>query len=233
MKLSRQQLRKIILLEMERQTADDVPSAQHQAAYFRRKAGIDPDARQTLRTFGDADASQEYELARSLGSQETRSQNVNELKIRKYAQQIEAYLPGFSKLPYPIMEVVVKYVFMSANPYMYTNVQMSDLEEQYDDEDAVEEMFMKLSDDPKSYDPSMFYIYAVGSSDDEFDKIDPHGTSDAQAGFHDGFMAAYQVVTTHPPFAEVYKGKVSYGAESQFIKMMRELRPEVKEHVLD
>ena len=114
---------------------------------------------------------------------------------------------------------------------------MSDLEEQYDDEDAVEEMFMKLSDDPKSYDPRYFYIYSVGAADDEFGKIDPNkygvpGQADAQGGFHDGFMAVYQTVTTHPPFT---KGKdpSSAAVEAQFIKMMRALRPEVKEHVLD
>jgi len=217
---------------MERQTAGDIPSAKQQAAYFRRKAGIDPEMRRALSALGDGDEAQEYELSKSLGSQEMRAQDINQLTIRKYAQQIEPYLPGFSNLPYPMMEVVVKYVFMSANPYIYTNVQMSDLEEQYDDEDAVEEMFMKLSDDPQSYDPNMFYIYTVGAADDEFDKIDPYGTSDGQTGFHDGFMAAYQTVTTHPPFSK-REDPMSAASNAQFIKMMRELRPDVKEHVLD
>ena len=145
MKITRKQLRRMILLEMERQTGFDVPSARQQATYFRRKAGIDPDTRRTLRTLGDVDGSQETELAKSLGSQEASASTINQLKIRKYAQQIEPYLPGFSNLPYPIMEVVVKYVFMSTNPYIYTSVQMSDLEEQYDDEDAVEEACGKCS----------------------------------------------------------------------------------------
>ena len=217
---------------MERQTGFDVPSAKQQAAYFRRKAGIDPDTRRALRTLGDDDETQTYELAKSLGSQEMSAQDINQLTIRKYAQQIEPYLPGFSKLSYPIMEVVVKYVFMSQNPYIYTNVQMSDLEQQYD-EDTVEEMFMKLSDNPKSYDPSFFYIYTVGANDDEFGKLDPNkyaipGQADAQGGFHDGFIQQYQVVSTNPLFK-----KDAYAVEAQFIKMMRELRPETKEHVPD
>lgn len=163
------------------------------------------------------------------------------------AAEIEPYLPGFLNLPKDMIDAVVEFVFLSNNPVLHIQLE-EDMVEHELGEDVYRrgthfqeiqkpenaEIVALLNDmrkNPKSHDVKFYYIYAVHSSyngSDPFSRIDPHGTGDAQTGFHDGFREEYQKVTT----AKSLKID-SYLVEQQFILMMRELRPNHEEEVIN
>ena len=94
MRITRQQLRKLILLEMERQTAFDMPSTKQQQTYFRNKAGLDPETRQKLSAMDKDSSFQGYELASMLGSQEMDPGKLDQVRIDKALNSI----PGVNEL---------------------------------------------------------------------------------------------------------------------------------------
>ena len=90
---------------------------------------------------------------------------------------------------------------------------------------------MRLRNNSKQHDPKFYYIYAAhGTYDgaDPFSRIDPHGLGDSQTGFHDGFREEYQKVTTN----RTHK-IMDTMVEKSFIKMMRALRPDCREEVIN
>ena len=102
-------------------------------------------------------------------------------------------------------------------------------------EDAVMEKYqtlmMSLRKDPKSHDEKFYYIHAAHGTHngaDPFSRIDPYGTGDSMTGFHDGFREEYQKVTTN----SLHKID-SITAEQAFIRMMRDLRPDHAEEVIN
>ena len=88
-----------------------------------------------------------------------------------------------------------------------------------------------MRENPKAHDVKLYYIYAAHGSyngSDPFSRIDPHGMGDSQTGFHDGFREEYQKVTTNRAH-KVMSTKV----EESFIEMMRALRPDHREEVIN
>lgn len=175
---------------------------------------------------------------------------------RAGAQQIEAYLPGFMNLPQPMIDAVTEFVFLSKGPKLHLQLEEETLEDEigqdmYDratlypsrnqpeNADAVK-IVDSYRNNPKAHDPKFYSIYATGVSTgkDPFSKIDPyldpksqypvHRTGDAQTGFHDGFREEYHKVTEEP------KHRISsYAVEEDIIRMMRDLRPDHQEYVIN
>jgi hypothetical protein len=171
------------------------------------------------------------------------------------ASQIDSYLPGFMNLSQPIIDAVVEFVFLSKDPTLHIQ-----LEEDILEEEIGEDMYERATNypsrnmpenadavaivdsyrkNPKAHDPKFYSIYATGTSGvDPFSKIDPyldpnsqyaaHRTGDAQSGFHDGFREEYHKVTTEPNHRIS-----SYAVEEAIIEMMRDLRPNHKEYVIN
>ena len=164
--------------------------------------------------------------------------------LKQAAQQIEAYLPGFLKLPEDIIEVVVEFVFLSKDTTLHIQLDEDMVDHEfgidayYKDAHFQEEiaekynvMMMSLRNNPKAHDVKFYYIYAAHSSykgSDPFSRIDPYGMSDSQTGFHDGFIEEYQKVTTNRTH-KVMSTKV----DESFIEMMRALRPDHREEVIN
>ena len=93
MKLTRNKLRKMILLEMVKSTAADIPLAKYQSEFARKKAEIDPETRKALRDLDD-DNMQGYNIAQSLGSQESSPEYVKKTRLKAALRNI----PGANKL---------------------------------------------------------------------------------------------------------------------------------------
>lgn len=175
---------------------------------------------------------------------------------RAGAQQIESYLPGFMNLPQPMIDAVTEFVFLSKGPKLHLQLEEETLEEEigqdmYDraslypsrnkpeNADAVK-IVDAYRNNPEAHDPKFYSIYATGVSTgkDPFAKIDPyldpnsqyavHRTGDAQTGFHDGFREEYHKVTTNSAHRNS-----SYAVEEDIIRMMRDLRPDHKEYVIN
>ena len=167
-------------------------------------------------------------------------------KLKGAKEKIEVYLPGFLKLPEDVIEAVVEFVFLSENITLHIQIDYDMVENEIDEglfqklgsrtveDDAMEKyqtLMMRLRNNPKSHDPKFFYIYAAhGTYDgaDPFSRIDPHGLGDSQTGFHDGFREEYQKVTTKKAH-----NISSIAVEESFIKMMRALRPDCREEVIN
>jgi len=173
------------------------------------------------------------------------------------AKKIEKYLPGFHKLPQEIINAVVEFVFLSSSPTLHISLSEDVLEEEIG-EDMYERATnypsrnmpenaeaVKIVDayrnNPKAHDPKFYHIYAVGGiykGVDPFTKIDPyldpnsqyaaHRTGDAQSGFHDGFREEYHKVTTNAAHK-----KSSYAVEEDIIRMLRDIRPDHEEYVIN
>ena len=167
--------------------------------------------------------------------------------LKQAAQQIETYLPGFLNLPQDVIDVVVEFVFLS--DYIELHIQLDEdtlemeigedayrkathYEEKTKPENAkiaaVVEDYRRNS---KAHDVKFYYIYTVHGryqGIDPFSRIDPHGIGDPQTGFHDGFREEYQKVTTNRSHKVM-----STKAEESFIKMIRDLRPDAKEYVIN
>lgn len=175
---------------------------------------------------------------------------------RAGAQEIDFYLPGFMNLPQPIIDAVTEFVFLSKNPKLHIQLEEDVLEEelgadmyeratnypsrnQPENADAVK-IVDSYRNNPKAHEPKFYSIYAAGvsSGTNPFSKIDPyldpksqyvtHRTGDAQSGFHDGFREEYHKVTTdsaHKSF--------SAPVEEAIIQMMRDLRPDHEEYVIN
>lgn len=178
--------------------------------------------------------------------------------ILEFAKKIDQnYLPGFLKLPQEIINAVVTFVSLSSGPTLHLQ-----LEEEVLEEEIGEDMYnrgtlyptrnkpenadaAKIVDayrkNPKAHDPKFYSIYAVGGKYkgvDPFTKIDPyldpnsryaaHRHGDSQSGFHEGFREEYHKVTTKPSHRIS-----SYTVEEVIIKMMRDLRPDHKEYVIN
>ena len=167
--------------------------------------------------------------------------------LKQAAQEIETYLPGFLNLPQDVIDVVVEFVFLSKDPTLHIQLD-EDMVEHELGEDAYHrgthfaemqkpenaEIVALLNDmrsNPKSHDVKFYYIYAAHASyngSDPFSRIDPHGMGIAQTGFHDGFIEDYQKVTTNRAH-KVMSTKV----DESFIEMMRALRPDHREEVIN
>ena len=173
------------------------------------------------------------------------------------AKQIDSYLPGFLNLPQDIITAVVEFVFLSTDPALHIQIEEDALEEElgqdmyhratnWNDRNLPENAdAVKIVDayrnNPKAHDPKFYSIYTPTGTYkgvDPFSKIDPyldpnsqyagHRRGDGQAGFHDGFREEYHKVTTKPAH------KIdSYTVEHSFIEMMRDLRPDHREEVIN
>ena len=163
------------------------------------------------------------------------------------AAEIETYLPGFLNLPKDIIDAVVEFVFLSKNPVLHIQLDEDMVEHEFGEDvhyrgthfqeiqkpenaEAVA-MMNDIRKNPKDHDVKLYYIYAAHSTYegvDPFSRIDPQGFGDAQTGFHDGFREEYQKVTTN----RAHK-VMSTKAEESFIEMMRALRPDHDEEVIN
>ena len=174
-------------------------------------------------------------------------------KLKGATGKIERLLPGFLSLPKDVIDAVVAFVFLSENPALHIQLE-EDMVERALGEDVYhrgthfQEMqkpenakIVALLDDmrnnPKSYDVKFYYIYAVTCLGvNPFSKLDPyldpnsqyvsHRAGDPQSGFFEVFHEEYEKVTPSHKFD-------SYGAEQAFIKIMRELRPDHEEEVIN
>tara|TARA_R110000772_G_scaffold43169_1_gene99626 strand:+ start:1109 stop:1891 length:783 start_codon:yes stop_codon:yes gene_type:complete len=177
--------------------------------------------------------------------------------LKDAGKYIAPYLPGFLNLPQAIIDAVVEFVFLSSNPTLHIQIDVDGLEE-----DIGENMFYRASnypdrnlpenadavkivdsyrDNPKNHDAKYYEIYTPEGTYEgvnPFSKIDPyfdpnsnlagHRTADGQTGFHEGFREEYHKVTTKP------EHKIdSYTVERAFIEMMRDLRPDHQEEVIN
>tara|TARA_Y100000385_G_C13003321_1_gene598254 strand:- start:292 stop:1068 length:777 start_codon:yes stop_codon:yes gene_type:complete len=182
-----------------------------------------------------------------------KAQQAGYLKNAKY--QIATYLPGFLNLPEDMIEGVVEFVFLSKNPTLHINLDDDMLEEELG-EDTYRKASMynlytlpenaeivKIVEDyrnnSKSYDVKFYNMYAptcLGVN--PFAKLDPyinpnsgfasHRGGDPQTGYFDGFYEEYKKVTTE-------KSHIidSYIFDQAFIEMMRDLRPDHDEQVVN
>ena len=163
--------------------------------------------------------------------------------LQNAIQEIDFYLPGFLNLPKDVIEAVVEFVFLSKDPTLHIQIDYDMVEDEIGGgifagktvEDPVFKKYQELMDElrnnPKSHDPKFFYIYAAHGTHngaDPFSRIDPYGTGDSQTGFHDGFREEYQKVTTN----RAHKVMITK-AEESFIEMMRALRPDHAEEVIN
>ena len=166
--------------------------------------------------------------------------------LQHAGQEIETYLPGFLNLTEDIIDAVVEFVFLSKDPTLHIQIDYDMVENEIGEglfqkigsrtveDDAMEKyqtLMMRLRNNPKSHDVKFYYIYAAHGSykgADPFARIDPHGMGDSQTGFHDGFREEYQKVTTNRAH-KVMSTKV----EESFIEMMRALRPDHVEEVIN
>ncbi len=258
MKITRRQLRKLIKESMY----DPMHGMKSLEEPFRGKVMSvldNPDAsEEDIKQFHQlGDAMVEYKDPRpgmpddSLAGVERQNREF----ARAGAQQIEAYLPGFMNLSQPIIDAVTEFVFLSKNPKLHIQLEEDTLEDeigldmyeratnypsrnQPENADAVK-IVDSYRNNPKAHDPKFYSIYATGTSGvDPFSKIDPyldpksqyaaHRTGDAQSGFHDGFREEYHKVTEEP------KHRISsYAVEEKIIEMMRDLRPDHEEYVIN
>ena len=249
MKITRRQLRRLI---NEVRTKPNIPNIPGDDALGK----VDSLARQK-ESQPSADS-----LAGAFGYPEDRSysadlKSYDNLEAEMGRFEIEKYLPGFLNLPENIIEAVVEFVFLSKDPTLHIQLEEDILEEEIGEDmyeratnypsrnipenaDAVE-IVDSYRNNPKAHDPKFYSIYAAhGTYEgvDPFSKIDPyldpnsqyavHRTGDSQSGFHDGFREEYHKVTTEP------NHKISsYPVEEAIIEMMRDLRPDHKEYVIN
>lgn len=178
--------------------------------------------------------------------------------ILEFAKKIDQnYLPGFLKLPQEIIDAVVAFVFLSSGPTLHIQLEEDVLEEEigqdmyeratnYPSRNMPEnayavEIVDSYRNNPKAHDPKFYSIYAVGGEYkgvDPFTKIDPyldpnsqyvaHRHGDSQSGFHDGFREEYHKVAEDPKHRNS-----SYAVEEDIIRMMRDLRPDHEEYVIN
>ena len=164
-------------------------------------------------------------------------------KLKGAKEKIEVYLPGFLKLPEDIIEAVVEFVFLSKNTTLHINIDYDAVEDEMGGgvfrgktvDDALFQKYQALAErlrnNPRSHDEKFYDIYAAHGTydgEDPFSRIDPYGTGDPQTGFHDGFREEYQKVTTKKAH-----NISSIAVEESFIKMMRALRPDHREEVIN
>jgi len=178
-------------------------------------------------------------------------------RLKSARQLIQRYLPGFLRLPEDIIEVVVEFVFLSKSTTLHIQLDEEVLEEEIGEDmyyrattypdrklpenaDAVK-IVDSYRNDSKSHNVKFYYIYAAHANynnADPFSKIDPyldpnsqystHRTGNAQTGFFEGFLEKYSTVTTNPKHK-----RGSYEVDQAFIKMMRDLRSDCQEEVIN
>jgi len=163
------------------------------------------------------------------------------------AAEIEPYLPGFLNLPKDIIDVVVEFVFLSKNPVLHIQLEEDMVEHELGEdvyhrgshfqeiqkpENAeIVAMMDDMRENSKAHDVKFYYIYSANASyngSDPFARIDPSGMGDAQTGYFEGFYEKYTQVTT----AQKYVID-PYSFDQAFIKIMRDLRPDHEEEVLN
>jgi len=250
MKITRKQLRKIINESMY----DPMHGIRSLEEPYRSKiTGVidNPDV-------SDGDLNQFHQLADTIGDYKdprpgmpddslagVKAQQAGYLK--NAAQEIEPYLPGFLNLPKDVIDAVVEFVFLSKNPVLHIQLEEDMIENelgkdvyhrgthfqevQKPENAEIVAMINDIRDNPKAYDVKFYYIYAAHGTyngSDPFSRIDPYGTGDSQTGFFDGFSEEYKKVTTDQKYVID-----SYSFDQAFIKIMRELRPDHREEVIN
>ena len=170
-----------------------------------------------------------------------------ELYLKQAVQEIESYLPGFLNLPKDMIDVVVEFVFLSEGPTLHIHLEEDMIEHELGEdfyyrgahfqeiqkpENAeIVAMMNDMRENPKAHDVKFYYIYSANASyngSDPFARIDPSGMGDAQTGYFDGFYEKYTQVTTEKKHVID-----SYLFDQAFIKMMRDLRPDHEEEVIN
>ena len=162
--------------------------------------------------------------------------------LMEYANQINQFLPGFINMEEKVINAVVEFVFFADDVTLHTLINEDEIENQlgidsYDffvmgDESnltpAEVERVRSIRRNPKANNVSLYRIYAAHGSyegTDPFSKLDPSGYGDSQTGYHDGFSDKYQKLTN-------YK-RNSYQVDSDFIRMLRSLRGDHSEVVIN
>ena len=167
--------------------------------------------------------------------------------LKQAAQEIESYLPGFLNLPKDMIDVVVEFVFLSEGPTLHIQLEEDMIEHELGEdfyrrgahfqeiqkpENAeIVAMMNDMRENPKAHDVKFYYIYSANASyngSDPFARIDPSGMGDAQTGYFDGFYEKYKQVTTEKKYVID-----SYLFDQAFIKMMRDLRSDHEEEVIN
>ncbi len=239
-KITRRQLRKLINEIRIKPSIPNVPSddALGKVDDLARQEEFQPSADSIAHAF-------KYPEDRSYSAD---LKGYDNLKAEMGRYEIEKYLPGFLNLPEDVIEVVTEFVFLSEDhPVLHIQLD-EDMVEHELGEDAYyrgthfaeiqkpenAEIVAMMNDfrvNPKAHDPKFYYIYAAHGSyngSDPFARIDPHGMGDSQTGFHDGFREEYQKVTTKPAHRIS-----SLAVEEAIIRMMRGLRPDHEEEVIN
>ena len=239
MKITRRQLRKLINEIRIKPSIPNVPGddALGKVDDLARQEEFQPSADSLAGAFG-------YPEDRSYSADLKGYDNLG-AEMGRY--KIEKYLPGFLNLPEDVIEVVAEFVFLSEDPVLHIQLD-EDMVEYELGEDTyhrgthfqevqkpenakIVAMINDMRNNPKAHDVKLYYIYAAHASyngSDPFARIDPHGMGDSQTGFHDGFREEYQQVTTNRAH-KVMSTKV----EESFIEMMRALRPDHEEEVIN
>ena len=167
--------------------------------------------------------------------------------LKQAVQEIELYLPGFLNLPKDMIDVVAEFVFLSEGPTLHIQLEEDMIEHELGEdfyhrgahfqeiqkpENAeIVAMMNDMRENPKAHDVKFYYIYSANASyngSDPFARIDPSGMGDAQTGYFDGFYEKYKQATTEKKYVID-----SYLFDQAFIKMMRDLRPDHEEEVIN
>ena len=167
--------------------------------------------------------------------------------LKQAAQEIESYLPGFLNLPKDMIDVVVEFVFLSEGPTLHIQLEEDMIEHELGEdfyhrgahfqeiqkpENAeIVAMMNDMRENPKAHDVKFYYIYSANASyngSDPFARIDPHGMGGSQSGYFDGFSEEYKKVTTDQKYVID-----SFLFDQAFIQMMRDLRPDHEEEVIN
>ena len=146
-----------------------------------------------------------------------------------------------------MIDVVVEFVFLSEGPTLHIQLEEDMIEHELGEdfyyrgahfqeiqkpENAeIVAMMNDMRENPKAHDVKFYYIYSANASyngSDPFARIDPSGWGDAQNGYFGGFYEKYKQVTTEKKYVID-----SYLFDQAFIKMMRDLRPDHEEIVIN
>ena len=168
-------------------------------------------------------------------------------KLKFAKARIERYLPGFVNLPKDMIDVVVEFVFLSEGPTLHIQLEEDMIEHELGEdfyhrgahfqeiqkpENAeIVAMMNDMRENPKAHDVKFYYIYSANASyngSDPFARIDPHGMGGSQSGYFDGFSEEYKKVTTDQKYVID-----SFLLDQAFIQMMRDLRPDHEEEVIN
>jgi len=239
MKITRRQLRRLINEVRIKPSIPNIPSddALGKVDDLARQEEFQPSADSLAGAFG-------YPEDRSYSADLKGYDNL-EAEMGRY--KIEKYLPGFLNLPEDVIEVVAEFVFLSEVPVLHIQLDEDMVEHELGEDTyhrgthfqevqkpenaEIVAMTNDFRENPKAHDVKFYYIYAAHGSyngSDPFARIDPHGMGDAQTGFHDGFREEYQKVTTNRAHRIS-----SLAVEEAIIRMMRGLRPDHEEEVIN